>query len=64
VKQLHIVPIGDTRKHILTTDCWCQPKVEHESLIPFVTHNAADMRELDTSEHETDDSWKMKVIQN
>lgn len=37
----HVLPIGDSREHKLSTRCWCKPKVDSE----IVSHNAKDGRE-------------------
>jgi hypothetical protein len=39
----HVVPVDDLREHDLMPDCWCDPAVDHISLV--AVHNAADQRE-------------------
>jgi len=39
----HILPINDTREHTLRGDCWCEPRLDRETMI--ATHNSADGRE-------------------
>jgi len=39
--ETHIAPIGDLRQHILSEDCWCEPRNDGDSII----HNSADERE-------------------
>jgi len=39
----HIIPIGDTREHVLRADCWCDPRLDYEDCI--ATHNSNDGRE-------------------
>jgi hypothetical protein len=62
--SIHTVPVLDERRHDLTIDCWCDPRIEWldpnterpwvSGLGPLVHHNAADCREC--AEEVTDES--------
>ena len=39
----HIIPVDDLHGHEMSSDCWCQPILDHEYWI--ATHNSADGRE-------------------
>lgn len=39
----HIVPLGDLYEHVLTPNCWCQPRIDEDDFT--LTHNSADQRE-------------------
>jgi hypothetical protein len=39
----HIVPIDDTHDHELSSECWCDPKLDEEHWV--ATHQSADGRE-------------------
>ena len=39
---IHVIPTEDTREHLASEDCWCEPLAEDS----VRTHNAADGREL------------------
>jgi len=38
----HVIPRGDLREHVLSTECWCKPT----DLGSVWMHHAMDMREL------------------
>lgn len=52
--MIHVLPLNDERKHDLTADCWCRPRIEWQDQTtgeiyaegPIITHNAADCREV------------------
>lgn len=39
----HIIPVDDLHDHEMSSDCWCQPILDHEDWV--ATHNSADGRE-------------------
>ena len=39
----HIIPVDDLHDHEMSSDCWCQPRLDHEHWV--ATHNSADRRE-------------------
>ena len=39
----HVLPIDDTHEHELSSDCWCEPYLDHEHWV--ATHHSADGRE-------------------
>lgn len=41
--EVHVVPIGDTREHVCSKDCWCEPEEDDEEPDIWL-HNAADGR--------------------
>jgi hypothetical protein len=43
-ERIHVVPLGDLREHIESTDCWCRPQQDAECGDVFV-HKSADGRE-------------------
>jgi hypothetical protein len=47
--EAHVVPIADTREHVLAADCWClpeaSPRISPESY-PIYIHFANDMRQV------------------
>jgi hypothetical protein len=42
-EAIHVVPLNDTRDHITSQDCWCDPDLDVFGDV-FV-HNSADDRE-------------------
>lgn len=42
--EAHVVPVGDTRGHTISTPCWCVPCRDTEQPTLWI-HNAADQRE-------------------
>jgi len=49
--HVHVLPIDDTREHVESAECWCQPKVSKVENFAggygyVLTHNSADGREL------------------
>lgn len=60
---VHSIPLKDEREHVLSLDCWCEPRIEWIDPGtglpwigngPMVIHFAADCREV--SEEVTDES--------
>ena len=46
VMEKHVLPIGDLREHVESSECWCDPVVEQGPMFVMFTHNSADGREL------------------
>ena len=44
--DLHVIPVNDTKEHVLSASCWCDLKVEIHGADLLVIHNAADFREV------------------
>lgn len=45
VQSWHIVPVGDTKEHINSHTCWCEPVIDPCSDGLLYIHNALDGRE-------------------
>jgi len=41
---VHVFPIGDKRRHIMSLECWCRPRLDKED--PVIVHNSMDGREF------------------
>lgn len=55
--RTHLIPVGDTREHSATLDCWCHPLLEGDHT---VNHNAKDCREvLERRNIPTGKTWRM-----
>jgi len=39
----HVIPVDDLHDHEMSSECWCQPGLDHEHWV--ATHNSADGRE-------------------
>ena len=42
LEQIHVVPVGDQRSHMVSRDCWCNPAKDEDSIW---RHNSYDRRE-------------------
>ena len=45
VTEMQVMPINDTREHVDTKDCWCEPRLDPVAEVPTYVHNSADGRE-------------------
>lgn len=45
VTEMQVMPINDTREHVDTKDCWCEPRLDLVNEVPTYVHNSADGRE-------------------
>lgn len=43
IEVYHIIPIHDTKEHVIEIDCWCCPEQDPEDPFTFI-HNAIDGR--------------------
>lgn len=44
--SIHVLPVGDSRAHVVSEDCWCGPRIEFETMEFLVTHMSHDRREF------------------
>jgi hypothetical protein len=43
--ERHVIPIGDTREHVASHNCWCKPDLEDGDEGEVWVHNSHDERE-------------------
>lgn len=70
--SVHTVPMNDEREHVLSAECWCEPRVlwtrvewtEPDTGLPraaggaIIVHNSADCRELGEIDEESAEPGK------